>query len=130
MIKKILVGYASIFRSLGRFLLLMVVCIGIGFLIAYPLWKLADSNSELYTVLFCIIFGTILIIFIASRVRVAFKRNPHRFLFSLLRKSIVIAGICISVALVLAWHRIAALFAILGTIAVYGMIAFGTRQEQ
>ena len=125
MIGKILAGYRAAFASLFRFLALLAACVGSGFLIVYPLWRLADSNPSLYTLVFSILFFSLLAFIAAGRIRLSYSRDPSAFLRGLLRKAVLAAGLAASVVLVLEWKRALAGLALLATLAVYGFLAFG-----
>ena len=66
---------------------------------------------------------------VVSRAAPAFKRNPARFLVSLARKVTLAGGLVLCIALVLAWHRAAALAALAATLALYGFLAFGLNKS-
>jgi hypothetical protein len=123
-IKKILSGYTSIFLALLRFLTLMAICVGAGILVVWPLWKLADSDPNLYTLVFGIIAAAIVLFIAVTGMRRSFVRNRRRFVISAFRKLTIIAGIGVPVTLVLSWHRLAALVVLVAAIALYGFLAF------
>lgn len=128
MIKQILAGYGAALGAAIRFLALLAICVGAGALVVYPLWRLADSNPSLYSLVFGILFSAILLAFIVSRAAPSFRRDPLRFLVSLARKATLAGGLILCVALVLAWHRVAALVALAATLAIYGFLAFGLKK--
>jgi hypothetical protein len=125
-IKKILSGYAGLLKSFAMFLALMAVCLGVGFLVVFPLWKLAVSEPGAYTVIFALAFGCLSFALAAKRMVLSYQRDRRRFFISLARKMTILAGIATSVYLVLAWHRLAALAAFLAAAALYGYLAFAT----
>jgi hypothetical protein len=122
--KKILLGYVTVFLAVLRFSILMAVCVGTGFLVVYPLWKLADSNPSAYTLVFTVIFLSLFIWFAGSRILNACIQDRRRFLLSLFRKLTLIAGIGSSVFLVLRYQRGIAAIVLLVTLGVYGFLAF------
>ncbi len=129
MLKKILAGYGSILAALGGFLALMAVSVGAGFIIVYPLWKLADANPSAYTVIFAILFCALAGVLVLRAVRRAIALDRPRFFRSLARKAVIVGGLVSFVALVLA-HRVALAFAVLAlTAALYGFLAFGLSRE-
>ena len=125
MIGKILAGYRAALASLFRFLVLLAACAGFGFLIVYPLWRLADSNPSLYTLVFSILFLSLLAFIAVGRIRLSLSRDPSAFFRAVLRKAVLAAGLATSVILVLDWKRALAGLALLVTLAVYGFLAFG-----
>lgn len=124
MIKKILAGYSSVLVAVIRFVALMAICVGAGFLVVWPLWRLASADPAVYTVAFCVLALAVVALFAGSRIRLSFSRNPRHFVVSLLRKLVVIAGIAIPAWLVMSWRRLAAGIVLLAAIAVYGYLAF------
>ena len=124
MIKKILSGYATLFKTLVIVVLLSAVCFATGILIVWPLWKLADSHPNLYTIVFTSCFTLIVLWIVGTRMHISFKKNPRSFLFSILRKLTLLCGACLIITLILTWHRSAAFFALCGTVALYGFLAF------
>jgi len=124
MLKKILAGYAVVFTAVLRFAILMAVCAGTGILIVWPLWLLADANPSLYTLVFSVLAGSVVVFFTAIKIRAAVRRDPRRFFRSLARKMTLAAGLCACIALVLAWQRLFAGAVLILTLAVYGYLAF------
>lgn len=125
MIGKIIAGYRAALTSLFRFLVLLAACMGLGFLIVYPLWRLADTNPSLYTLVFSLLFFSLLAFILSGRIRLAFSRNPSGFLHGLARKAVLAGGLAASVLLVLEWKRALAALVLLATLALYGFLAFG-----
>ena len=125
MIGKIIKGYLGVLRTTAGFLLLLAVCVCAGALIVWPLWRLADTDPSLYTVIFTVLLVTIVALLIFGRVRQSFIRDSRAFFLSLSRKLTVIAGIAVPVSLVLARSRFAALIALILAFALYGFLAFG-----
>ena len=62
MLKKIARGYGAIALAIVRFLALLAVSVGAGAVIVWPLWRLADKDPGLYTILFAVIFLAIVAI--------------------------------------------------------------------
>lgn len=124
MLKKIVKGYAAVLLAFLRFVALMIVCIGTGFIVVYPLWKLADTSPSTYTLVFILLFLAVLIYFAGNRIRLAFLHDGRRFLMSVLRKATILAGIGTGIALVLNYQRAAAGAVILASLAIYGFLAF------
>ena len=124
MIKKILAGYSAILVVVVRFVALMAICVGAGFFVVWPLWRLASADPAIYTIAFCVLALAVVGFFASSRIKHAVTWNPRHFVVSLLRKIVIIAGIAIPVWLVMGWHRLAAGIVLLAAIAVYGYLAF------
>lgn len=129
MLKKILAGYGSVLAALGRFIALLAISVGAGFVIVYPLWKLADSNPSAYTVIFAVLFCALSGYLVLRGVRRAIALDKPRFFRSLARKSVIVLGLVSFVALVLARHTGIALAALALTAALYGFLAFGLSRD-
>jgi uncharacterized integral membrane protein len=128
-IKNILTGYAGILKGFLIFLALMAVCVGTGFLVVFPLWKLASAKPDAYTILCGTIIGAVIAFFAGRGMIRAFRADKRRFFISLARKLTLVAGICVPTGLVLASHRIAAGIALFAAIGVYGYLAFGLSSQ-
>lgn len=124
MIRKVFRGYLGALGALGRLALLGAACLAAGLAVTWPLWRLATAAPGIFTALCGLLFAAAAAFFAVSRMRTAWRLNPARFRRSLLKFAVLAAGLSISVALVLAWHRFAALGAILVTGAVWGFLAF------
>lgn len=125
MIRNILAGYRTVLFAVIRFMLLMAVCVGAGVLVVYPLWRLADSAPNVYTLVFSVALSAIVLFFAVSKAVPAFRRDPRKFVRSVVRKLVLCAGLVACVLLVLSWQRLAAVFVLLVTLALYGFLAFG-----
>lgn len=124
MIGRIFRGYLGALGALGRLTLLAGVCLAAGLAVTWPLWRLATAAPGIFTALCALLFAASAAFFAMSRMRTAWRLNPARFRRSLLQFAVLAAGLSLSVALVLAWHRFAALGALLVTAAVWGYLAF------
>lgn len=124
MIGKILRGYSAVLGSAVRFVALIGVCIGTGFLLVYPLWTLAVRNPDVYTLLFGIILALLAGTGTFFAVKKAVKAGKRDFFLSLLRKAILIAGIIVFIAMVLSYRMALALISLPVTGLLYGYIAF------
>ena len=125
MLGKIIKGYLGVLRAATGFLLLLAVCVCAGAFIVWPLWRLADTDPSLYTVIFTVLLAALVALLVFGRVRQSFLRDSRAFFLSLFRKLTVIAGIAVPVSLVLARARFAALIALILAFALYGFLAFG-----
>jgi len=125
MIRQILSGYLSVLRSILVFLALLAVCVGVGSCIVWPLWRLADSDPKLYSLIFACLASLALAWLVFSACRRAYKRNARAFFLSLAGIVILVAGLAGSVYLVLEWKRIPAGIVLLITLALYGVTVFG-----
>lgn len=125
MIRQIVSGYLGILRTLLGVAVMLVLCVGAGALIAWPLWKLATSDPSVYTVIFCVLLAAIVVFFAASRIRAAFRKRPRAFLIRLASVLVLVLGFAGAILLVFAWQRLLAAAAVILTLALYGFLAFG-----
>ena len=130
MLKKIVAGYLTVIRTAFRFIVLMALCLGAGFVIVFPLWKLADTSPGLYTLVFAVLAGALGSWMIGRQMVRSFRRDPRHFLLSLFRKLTLAAGFVAAVFLVLAWKRTLAAAVVLATLALYGFLAFGIPDDR
>ncbi|HHU35858.1 MAG TPA: hypothetical protein GXZ47_01375 [Treponema sp.] len=124
MIQKILRGYSAVLGSTLRFVALIGVCVATGFLLVYPLWKLAVTRPDLYTLIFIFLLSAFIIGVFIMRVKKEASQNPKRFLLSLTRKAVLLAGLIGFVSLILSYERVLAFAALILTALVYGYLAF------
>lgn len=124
MVIRILKGYLSMVGALGRFALLSAVCVGGGLAIVYPLWLLATTRADVYTLVCGLLFAAVAGTLAAGRIRTAYRLNPPRFRRNLLKFLVLAAGLSSSAALVLTWHRVLALAVLFLTAGLWGFLAF------
>lgn len=129
MIRRIVSGYLGILRALVRVAILLAVCVGVGFLIVYPLWRLANSNSSLYSLIFALLAGALVIFLVGSQMRKSYRKNPKKFFLRLAESLILIAGGAAAVILVFAWQRLLAGIVLLIAFGLYGFLAFGLSSD-
>jgi hypothetical protein len=127
--KKILAGYARVLAAIGRFTLLLALCLGVGVVIVYPLWRLATVSPNLYTVIFTVLIAGIALVFLGAAIIRAWKRDRAALLLSLARKLTLTAGIVGAIVLVFAWQRLAAACVFAAALLVYGFLAFALKKE-
>jgi hypothetical protein len=125
MIKEIFSGYMGIFRAVARVALLLALCLGVASLMVWPLWKLANADPSLYTVIFCVIAGALVLFLAVTRARRSCRKNPRLFFISLASILSLVLGLAAAILLVLAWQRVLAGVTLLAAIALYGFFAFG-----
>ncbi len=130
MIGTILRGYSAVLGSAIRFAALIGVCVGTGFLLVYPLWTLAVSRPDLYTLVFTTVLSAGIVLFFVLRARTSFKAGARSFLFGLARKAVLFSGVLAFVLLVLHYERTLAFISLLLTILLYGFIAFVLSPEK
>lgn len=124
MIHKILHGYSAVLGSIVRFVALIGVCLCAGLLLVYPLWKLAVTRPDLYTLIFILLLSLLVVSLFVIRVKKEATQNPKRFVLSLTRKIVVLAGIIGFVSLIMSYKRVYAVATLILTALVYGYLAF------
>lgn len=124
MIGRILKGYLGLLASLARFAALSLACLAAALAVVYPLWRLATGNPGAYTLVCGALFALVAGMIAVGRMRTAHRLDPVRFRRSLLKFSILAVGLSLCVALVLSWHRLAALALLLVTAGAWGALAF------
>jgi hypothetical protein len=129
MIKQIVSGYVGVLHSLIRFVILLAVCVCVALLIVYPLWSLATLRPNLYTVIFGILVGGLLVFLAQSAFRRSYKKNPRQFILKISGIMTLIIGLISAIALVLAFKRIFAGIVLVVTLCLYGFLAFGLSPE-
>ena len=127
MIKKIAKGYGNLFSSFLKIIFLAVLCLGLGFLIVYPLWLFASSAPSAYTVCMLVIIALAMVFLIVMSAR---KLGFARFLIRIAKLVIVLGGIGLCVYFVFASNRIAALLVLIAVFILYGLLAFGVRKNE
>jgi uncharacterized membrane protein len=122
MIKKIANGYGRLFSSTAKVVLLASLCLGLSFIIVYPLWKWAISSPSSYSwaVLALVCIGIVYLV-----VRSIKKNGALPFLHGAAKVLVVLGGLCGCVFFVLNGKRILALVCLAATFVLYGILAFG-----
>lgn len=125
MLKQIISGYVTMFLAAVRFIILLAVCVGTGFLVVFPLWKLASTKPALYSLICLSLLGLLVAGLAFGRIRKALRLDSGHFFLSAARKLTLLAGIIGSIVLVLQYQRALAALTLLLTVALYGFLAFG-----
>src|SRR5574344_1890955 len=127
MIKKIANGYGRLFSSTAKVVLLASLCLGLSFIIVYPLWKwaISSSSSSSWAVLALVCIGIVYLV-----VRSIKKNGALPLLHGAAKVLVVLGGLCGCVFFVLNGKRILALVCLAATFVLYGILAFGFRSEE
>ena len=96
--------------NIGKIILLVILCIFIGLIISYPLWKFATVSPELYTIICLFLIGLLILFFTIKFIRKNTIKKNIRFFLKVI---IFLAGISGSIMLVLSEHRFFALLCFL-----------------
>jgi phosphatidylserine synthase len=126
MIKNIARGYGRLFKSAGKILLLLSLCIALGCVIVFPLWKFATALPAVYTAIVLAVISLILLYLIAKKIRTAgFKQ----VLLAALRILLIASCLFLCAWLVLSGRRVLALPVLALTFVLYGILSFGIREK-
>lgn len=122
---RIAAGYRYFFLKLCTAVLLLGVCLLFSFCIVYPLWLLAVQYTQVYTVATLSLFTLFLLTWYIKRCIKKYKVHPRRFLYSLVKKLILLAGFIGFFTFLFTYHRIAAFLTLILSLVVYGCVSFG-----
>ncbi|UTC67934.1 MULTISPECIES: hypothetical protein [unclassified Treponema] len=129
-IGKIIKGYGAVLFGLLTFSAIAGVCILAGIAVAYPLWKLAVTNTGLYTIISISLFVCGIFYLLIKSVIKAYKKSPRGLIISILKKITVIGGLLLCIGLVLTFNKIPALIVLVLIFVIYGFLAFGIDQTK
>ncbi len=102
-------GFLSFFISLGRFLLLALICAVLGFVVVWPLWYFAVNSPNLYSFIVLLVASLLVIFFISRKIVKSLKQKTTEekksYLFNIFRSLLLIficfLGLFISISLIL-----------------------------
>ena len=127
---KMATGYKTLFFKVCTFILLFGFCLLFSFCIVYPLWLLATQYTQVYTAVSLALFFTLLLSFIIKRSIKNYKTHPRKFLYSLVKKLILLGGFILFFIFIFAYHRILAFSALILSLVLYGFVAFGFSEDR
>ena len=127
---KMATGYKALFFKVCTFILLFGFCLLFSFCIVYPLWLLATRYTQVYTAVSLLFFSALLLFFIVKRSIKNYKAHPRKFLYSLVKKLILLGGIVLFFMLLFMYHRVLAVSALILSFVVYGFVAFGFAEDR
>ncbi len=137
MIQRIIRGYGNLLLSALKIILLVLFCVLCGAILVLPLWKLAVTHPDIYTILvgFCVVCAIVLVI--AKKVKTNMtkanneknKKLHSAMLVSIAKIFVCTAGVASTVMCVLSYKNIGAVISILVTLVLYGILAFGIKKD-
>lgn len=127
---KIAAGYKAFFFKVCTFLLLFGACLLFAFCIVYPLWLLATRYTQIYTGITLVLFFALVSVFIVKRNIKNYKTHPRKFLYSLIKKLILLGGVILFFLFIFTYHRVLALSSLILSFALYGFVAFGFSEDR
>lgn len=139
MIKKILSGYSNILKRIAKILLLVLVCVLFSLIVVFPLWKFATVSPSIYTAVVSAFFIIVLLFFLSKKcLKYCCEKNltaeeksnrKKSLLLTIVKTLIILIGIAFACFLVLKNKRLLALIALLITVVLYGILAFGVKKQ-
>ena len=127
---KMAAGYRSLFFKVCTFVLLLGGCLVFSFCIVYPLWLLATRYTQVYTAITLTLFSILVLFFILKRSIKDYKTQPRKFLYSLIKKLILLGGFILFFIFIFDYHRILAFSVLILSLVLYGFIAFGFSEDR
>ncbi|MBP3448862.1 MAG: hypothetical protein J6K22_00190 [Spirochaetaceae bacterium] len=130
-------GFLSFFLSFGKFLLLTLVCVALGFVVVWPLWFFAVNSPNLYSVIVIICLISLLVLFfvkkLVNNLKQKNKEEKKAYLFNLFRilllLIILITGIIVSVFLILTQMRFIGIITFIVFCIIFGVCAIGIKKK-
>ena len=127
---KIAAGYKSLFLKVCVFGLLLGGCLLFSFCIVYPLWLLATRYTQVYTAISLMLFLALLLFFMVKHSIKSYKTHPRKFLYSLIKKLILLGGFILFFIFIFAYHRVLAFSTLIVSLILYGFVAFGVSEDR
>ena len=129
-IQRVLKGYRSVLYSLAGFVALLALCVLVGFVVAWPAWKLAQANPNAFTAVFLVVAAAIALFFLLKYVWAAWRANPALFVVKSVSRILFVAGVALFVAITLS-RRVPLAFACLAAgILAAGFVRFGLGNKE
>lgn len=140
MLKKIALGYAKVFRTLVKALIVLAASFALTFSVVYPLWRFALSSPKTYTVtvlsLFCAALVGTIFFRLQKRIKNAAdnieeKKHIVRTVYKTAAKIMVATGgLFFFFFFILRGTPAAAAASVVIAVILYGIFAFGTDTTQ
>ena len=126
MLKKIASGYGKLFSSIGKIILIAVLCIGLSFIIVYPLWKWALSSPNTYSFTILALFFVLAIYWMIKKIKV---QGALAFLKKLAKVLVILSGIICCTISVSTYLATLAAVILAAAFIIYGILAYGFKDE-
>ncbi|MBE6344886.1 MAG: hypothetical protein E7063_04270 [Spirochaetaceae bacterium] len=140
MLQKIIKGYGNLLLSILKVLVLILLCCVCGFILVYPLWKLAVTNPNLYSIISFIFFAVLLAYFIGRKIYTYInKSNPDKsekhkrvikLVKGLLKVLLFISGLVGIIYFIMIGKLIFSLAILVFLVLLYGFFSFGTKKNE
>lgn len=125
MIKKIVQGYGQLAKSILQVFLLLVLCVGCGAVIVFPLWKFATFSPSAYSFTFIALISLLAAFFAFRKIKSAGVKKTLSFCAKFL---VIAAGLCSIFALVVFRLKILAVPVFLLMLFLYGILSFAGKR--
>lgn len=137
MANSVIKGFSSFFISLGKFILLALLCGVLGFAIVWPLWFFAVKSPNLYSFVVILLLVFLVLFFLIRGFLKALKQRTQderkSFLFNIFRgfllTIICIGGLILSISLVMNQLRLVALITFLLFSLIFGVCAIVIKKK-
>ena len=140
MLQKIIKGYGNLLLSILKVLVLILLCCVCGFILVYPLWKLAVTNPNLYSIISFIFFAVLLAYFTGRKIYTYInKSNPDKsekhkrvikLVKGLLKVLLFISGLVGIIYFIMIGKLIFSLAILVFLVFLYGFFSFGTKKNE
>lgn len=140
MLQKIIKGYGNLLLSILKVLVLILLCCVCGFILVYPLWKLAVTNPNLYSIISFIFFAVLLAYFTGRKIYTYInKSNPDKsekhkrvikLVKGLLKVLLFISGLVGIIYFIMIGKLIFSLAILVFLVLLYGFFSFGTKKNE
>lgn len=128
--RRVLKGYRSSLSRLAGFAALLGLCVLVGFIVAWPAWKLSQANPRAFTALFLAFALAVLAFFLFRGIRAAWRANSSLFLIKAASRLLLLAGLALFVWQTLARRvPLAIAFLVAGMLAA-GFVRFGLASQE
>ena len=124
-VKQVLKGYRSIFSKVVGFLVLLAFCVIVGFIIAWPAWKLAESSPGAFTAVFLVFAAAAALFFLFRYTKTAWRESPSLFVIKAISRLLLLAGIILFIVQTYARRVPLAFACLIAGILASGFVGFG-----
>jgi hypothetical protein len=126
MLKKIICGYKTLFFSMAKIAVILLICIGLGTAVVWPLWKFATAKPDLYTLFILCCAGIVFFRFLFLKI----CRTSRIKLLSYAAQILILSGACLAcIYSILNGHRFLTIPILAGAFVLFGICRFGLRNK-
>lgn len=127
MLKNIATNYKNMFSSTGKIILLFLICVGLGAIIVFPLWKFATVTPNVYSTVVMIIMAITAIFLCFKRIK---QVGIKKFLKTIAKIFIIALGLYLCFAFVLNGQRLFAIPTLIVMIILYGICSINSEKTK